>query len=83
MSASVSHNLRLWVGLWSLLVEVLLVHIKPLQMQVDVASVDDSAVYAFDGSQDSYVSFAEDFSFQPSLGFTITAWIQQDPGNEG
>lgn len=52
-------------------------------MQVNVTSIDGSPVYAFDGRQDSYVSFAEDFSFQPSLGFTFTAWVLQDPGNEG
>lgn len=57
--------------------------LSPGVMQVNVTSIDGSPVYAFDGRQDSYVSFAEDFSFQPSLGFTFTAWVLQDPGNEG
>ena len=48
-----------------------------------MTAVGGSPVFLFNGGQDSYVSFEEDFSFQPSLGFTVSAWVQQDPGNEG
>ena len=52
-------------------------------MQTNMTAVGGSLVFFFNGGQDSYVSFEEDFSFQPSLGFTVSAWVQQDPGNEG
>ena len=54
-----------------------------LQVQTNMTAVGGSPVFLFNGGQDSYVSFEEDFSFQPSLGFTVSAWVQQDPGNEG
>ena len=48
-----------------------------------MTAVGGSPVLSFNGGQDSFVSIAANLSFQPSLGFTISAWVQQDPGNEG
>ena len=54
-----------------------------LQVQTNMTAVGGSPVLSFNGGQDSFVSIAANLSFQPSLGFTISAWVQQDPGNEG
>ena len=52
-------------------------------MQTDMNSVANSSIYKFNGSQESFVALPEGLMFQPSRGFTFTAWVQQDPGNEG
>ena len=52
-------------------------------MQTDMNSVANSSIYKFNGSQESFVALPEGLTFQPSRGFTFTAWVQQDPGNEG
>jgi len=48
-----------------------------------MTSVDGSPIHEFSGNESSYVRFPEDLSFQPSRGFTFTAWVQQTPGNDG
>lgn len=46
-------------------------------------SVANSSIYKFNGSNESFVALREELTFQPTRGFTFTAWVQQDPGNEG
>ena len=46
-------------------------------------SLGNSSIYKFNGSQESFVALPEELTFQLSRGFTFTAWVQQDPGNEG
>lgn len=40
-------------------------------------------IYVFDGGNESFVTVTDDLSFLPSMGFTITGWVRQDPGSEG
>jgi len=40
-------------------------------------------IFSFDGGPESFVSVSDELTFQPSLGFSITAWVQQVPGNIG
>lgn len=59
-----------------------MMYLFSFQTQVNTSS-DSSPVFQFDGSNESYVNISEDLSFQPSQGFTFTAWLSQNPGNSG
>lgn len=52
-------------------------------MRTGMNSGAESPIYKFNGSLESFVALPDELTFQPSRGFTFTAWVQQDPGNEG
>lgn len=54
-----------------------------LQTQTVDTSPNGAAIYRFDGSSGSYINVTQELRFQPSRGFTISGWVQQDPGNSG
>ena len=54
-----------------------------LQTTLDETGPDGTTLYQFDGSSDSFVSFSDELTFEPTRGFTFASWVSQESGNDG
>ena len=54
-----------------------------LQTRTSDTVPNGAAVYRFDGSSEAYINVPQELRFQPSQGFTVSGWVQQNSGNSG